>query len=88
MMQGAFDFFSEIFLSTGISGYFGPLALVVIGCYLATKDKALGVLWFVVECLVVAQYFALVEATPDYWWQIIILLLGGVLVLIPQLMDR
>jgi hypothetical protein len=88
MMQGAYDFFSEIFLSTEISGYFGPLALVVIGYYLATKDKGLGVLWFVVECLVLAQYFALVEATPDYWWQIFILLMGSILACVVPLMDR
>ena len=87
-MQTAYDLLYELFLSTEITGYLGPLAIVIIGYYLAKENKALGVLWFVVECLIMAQYFALLEATPDYWWQIIILLLGGVLVLIPQLMDR
>ena len=87
-MQTAYDLLFELFLSTGMIGYLGPLAIVIIGYVVAKKDKALGVLWFVVECLFMAQYFALLEATPDYWWQIIILLLGGVLVLIPQLMDR
>ena len=87
-MQTAYDLLFELFLSTGIIGYLGPLAIVIIGFVVTKKDKTLGVLWFVVECLFIAQYFALLEATPDYWWQIIILLLGGVLVLIPQLMDR
>ena len=87
-MQSAYDLLFELFLSTGMTGYLGPLAIVIIGYFVTQKDKALGVLWFVVECLFMAQYFALLEATPDYWWQIIILLLGGVLVLIPQLMDR
>jgi hypothetical protein len=87
-MQGAYDFFYELFLSTEISGYFGPLAIIIIGYFVAIKNKALGVLWFVVECLMMAQYFGLVEATPSYWWQIIILLLGCVVVLIPALMDK
>ena len=87
-MQTAYDILFELFLSTGIIGYLGPLAIVIIGYVVTKKDKTLGVLWFVVECLFIAQYFALLEATPAYWWQIIILLLGGVLVLIPQLMDR
>ena len=87
-MQTAYDLLFELFLSTGMIGYLGPLAIVIIGFVVTKKDKTLGVLWFVVECLFIAQYFALLEATPDYWWQIIILLLGGVLVLIPQLMDR
>ena len=88
MMQTAYDLLFELFLSTGMIGYLGPLAIVIIGFVVTKKDKTLGVLWFVVECLFIAKYFALLEATPDYWWQIIILLLGGVLVLIPQLMDR
>ena len=87
-MQGAYDFFYEIFLSTNISGYFGPLAIVIIGYFLAKKDRSLGVLAFVIQCLIAAQYFALVEATPEYWWQIIIILLGGILTCVAPLMDR
>ena len=87
-MQTAYDLLFELFLSTGIIGYIGPLAIVVLGYVLAKKDKSLGIIAFMAQCLFAAQYFALLETTPDYWWQIIILLLGGVLVLIPQLMDR
>jgi len=77
-MQGAYDLFYELFLTLEISGYFGPLAIVIIGYFVLQKDKFLGVLWFVVECLIIAHYLALVEATPDYWWHIIILLLGAI----------
>lgn len=87
-MQGAYDLFSELFLSTGISGYLGPLALVIIGYMVMDKDKILGVLWFVVECLFLAQYFALLDATPDYWWQIFILLFGGLFTCVFPLWDR
>lgn len=88
MMQSAYDLFYELFLSTGILGYLGPLALVIIGYVVMKRDKILGVLWFVVECLFIARYFALVEETPDYWWQIFILLLGGLLFCVYPLWDR
>ena len=86
-MQGAYDLFNELFLSTEISGYFGPLALVVIGYLLTKKEKNLGIFLIIVESLLIAQYLALIEATPDYWWQVIILLLGVILCAI-QLIDR
>jgi len=87
-MQGAYDLFYEMFLSTGISGYLGPLALVIIGYFVMKKDKILGVLWFVVECLFIAQYIDLVDATPDYWWQIFILLFGGFFTVVYPLWER
>ena len=80
--------FYQLFLSNNMWGYLGPIAVVIGGYFAMKKDTSLGVIWFVVECVIMAQYFALVEATPNYWWQIIILLLGGVLCLIPALMDR
>ena len=88
MMQGAYDLFTELFLSTGISGYLGPLALVMIGYVMANKDRVLGLLWFVVEWLFLAQYFELVEATPDYWWQIFIILFGGLFTLVYPLWNQ
>jgi len=70
------NLFDELFLSTEMWGYFGPLALVVIGYLLTKKNKELGIIFIIVDSLLMAQYFALVEATPNYWWQVIILLLG------------
>lgn len=87
-MQGAYDLFYEIFLSTEISGYLGPLAIVILGYMVMKKDRILGILWFVVECLFMAQYFDLVSATPDYWWQIFILLFGGLFTCVYPLWDR
>ena len=88
MIQSAYDIFYELFLSVGISGYFGPMALVLVGYFVAKKDRFLSVLWFIVECLVVSQYLALVSATPDYWWHIIIILFGGLFTLVYPLWDR
>ena len=70
------NWFDELFLSTEMWGYFGPLALVVIGWLLTKKEKPLGIFMIIVDSLVIAQYLALVAVTPDYWWHIIILLLG------------
>ena len=77
----------ELFLSTNMIGYFGPLALVVIGYLITKKNKELGIFMIIVDSLIIWQYFALIEATPDYWWHVIILLLGVVLCAI-QMMDR
>jgi hypothetical protein len=87
MMQGI-NWFEEVFLSTEIWGYFGPFALVIIGYYIAKEDSNLGILWFVLECLVVAQYLDLVTATPSYWWSIFLLLLGGIFTCVFPLLDR
>jgi len=87
-MQNAYDFFFEVFLSTGIIGYIGPLALIVGGYILAKKDKGLGIIAFIVQCLFAAQYLALVDVTPAYWWHIILIVVGGVLTCIAPLIDR
>jgi hypothetical protein len=78
----------DLFLSTEMIGYIGPLALVIIGYFVFKKDRFLGVLFFIVECLFIANYIALVEATPDYWWHIFILLFGGLFTCVYPLWDR
>ena len=72
------NWFDELFLSTEMWGYFGPLALVIIGVILTQKNKELGIIFIIVDSLIIAQYLALIEATPEYWWHVIILLLGVV----------
>jgi hypothetical protein len=77
MMQVyAINWFEELFLSTEMWGYFGPLALIVIGYLLTKKDKNLGIFFIIVDSLLIAQYLALVAVTPNYWWQVFILILG------------
>ena len=83
-----YELFYFLFLSNEIWGYFGPLLLVVVGFVLGKKDKVLGVVWFIVECLFIAQYATLMETTPDYIWHFLIILLGGIIVLIPALMSK
>ena len=83
-----FSIIEELFLSTGFVGYLGPLLLVVLGWFLVKKDKGLGVIAFIVESLFVAQYLALVETTPDYWWQILILIFGMLFTVVFPLWDR
>lgn len=80
--------FLDLFLSTEMIGYIGPLALVVTGWWLVKKDKGLGIIAFIVESLFLAQYLALVEATPDYWWQIFILFFGMLFTVVFPLWDR
>ena len=75
MMQDI-NWFSELFLSTEMWGYFGPLALVVIGFIVTKNERGLGIFFVIVDSLVIAQYLALVGTTPDYWWHIFILIFG------------
>ena len=72
------NIFEEMFLSTDIWGWFGPLAIIVVSFLILTnrKLKPLGILFIILEFLTISIYFDLVEATPWYWWNIIILLLG------------
>ena len=78
----------EVFFNTDLIGYIGPLAMVFVGWFLVKKDKGLGVIAFIVESLFVAQYLALVEATPDYWWHIFILIFGMLYTVVFPLWDR
>ena len=78
----------DFFLSTGMLGYIGPLAMVFVGWWAVKKDKGLGIIVFMVQSLFIAQYFALVEATPDYWWQIFILMFGMLFTVVFRLWDR
>ena len=72
---------SPYFLSTDIGGLIGPFALLIVGFALMTnkKYKPLGGLWIILELIVIAQYFTLLETDVAYWWHIIILSLGVVL---------
>ncbi len=83
----ASNIFTELFLSTEMWGYFGPLALVIIGVLLTKKNKELGILLIIVESLLISHYLTLIGDTPEYWWHVIILLFGVILCLI-QLLDR
>lgn len=70
------NWFSELFYSTEIWGWFGPVGLVVIGLLIPKKDKSLGIIFILLESLVIAHYTTLLDATPWYIWNIFILLLG------------
>lgn len=71
--------FYQLFFSLDMWGILGPSGLVIGGYFASRKDVNLGIIWFMVECLVVAQYLMLVTATPNYWWHVFIVLLGGLL---------
>lgn len=78
MMQTLFD---EIFLSTDMWGYFGVLALVIVGVFVTRKEKGLGIFFIIVDSLIIWQYLQLITATPAYWWNVFILLFGVILCL-------
>lgn len=82
------NLFEELFLETTFWGYLGPMALVIIGYFLSKKERYLGVLWFIMELLFIAQYMGMIDATPQYWWHIFILLFGGIFTCVFPFLDR
>ena len=70
------NIFEELFLTTDMWGLFGPLGLVVISYFMIKKARPLGIFFIIVDSVILAQYFTLVEATPFYWWQSFILIMG------------
>jgi len=72
------NWFSELFYSTDLWGWFGPIIIIVVSfiILLDKKKKPLGIFFIILESLIVAQYLTLVEATPWYWWNIYIMIFG------------
>ena len=68
--------FYELFLSTSMWGYFGPLALIVAGVFITQKQRGLGIFFIIVDSLIIWQYLQLVGTTPDYWWHTFIMVFG------------
>ena len=87
-MQSAYDFFYELFLTTEITSLFGPFALVILGYFIVKKYGILGIFYFIVESLFIAHYLNLVDATPFYWWHILILIFGSVFFCIVPLVAK
>lgn len=72
------NYFDELFLSTDIQGWIGPIVLIVIVFMILSNKKyrPLGIFFIILESLIIAYYFTLVEETPWYWWNIFIMILG------------
>ena len=72
------NWLEELWLSTDLWGWFGPLALIVISFIILTnkKYKGLGIFFIIVESLITYVYLELVVSEPWYWWNIIIMVFG------------
>ena len=69
------NWFEEIFLGLDMWGYFGVLALVVIGFYVTRQARELGIFFIIVDSLIIWQYLNLANYEL-YMWHVIILVLG------------
>lgn len=83
-----FDWLWQLFYSTDIYGILGPALLIILGFMLIKKDKALGIIWWVVEAIFISQYLDLAATTPMYFWNAVLLLLGAILQCAPILMKK
>ena len=78
------NWFDELFYSTELWGYLGPLALVLIGAKLTHEDKNLGLLWYIVMMFMTAYFY--LPSITTYYIQVFIMLFGGaVTCIVPQL---
>lgn len=86
MQTDILDFF---FTPDGI-GWLGPVALIILGFYMAKKSRGLGFVGAILEILFIANYLELIGAgEPAYWWHVALLILGGLpTCLLPTLLDR
>ena len=75
MMMQEINIFEELFLSLEMWGYFGPLALVVLGFLITKREKSLGIFFIIVDSLIIWQYLNMADYEL-YMWHAIILLLG------------
>lgn len=82
MMQT--EILEALFFNTDLLGYIGPFA-VVVACFLVMdKNKGLGLVCFLFEVLLLAQYFPMLEDDAAYIWHIGLIFFGG---LIPLLLS-
>lgn len=82
------NYLQELFFSATYTGWLGAFIIVYVGYVTAKKDKSLGVLWFVVECLFAYMYLDQIRFDGLFLWNSIIVLLGGIMVLVPSLMSK
>lgn len=71
----------EMFYSTEVWGWFGPLILVAGSFILLTnrKYKPLGIFFIILQSLLAFHYLTLLAVEPWYWWNAIFLILGIVI---------
>ena len=84
MLLQDINILDELFYSVELWGYLGPLALVIIGGLLCKKDKNLGLAMYIIF-LFMAGIFYLPLITTYYMQVFILIFLGAVTCLVPQL---
>lgn len=72
----------ELFFNIDLIGYIGPFAVVVVCALVMQKNKGLGLVCFLFEMFLLAQYFPLIVIDGRYIFHIMIIFFGGVLPLL------
>lgn len=85
MMLQSINWLDELFLSTEIWGWFGPLALIVIAYIVTTKYKGLGIFFIIVESLITYNYLTLVSVESWYWWNIYLMVFGILMTMVAMI---
>lgn len=82
------NIFQELFMSTEVWGYLGPLALVVAGLFFVKKERVLFIFFFLIDALFAYNYLQLISTDGLYIWHSIIMLFGALFTLVYPLWGR
>lgn len=70
------NWFDELFYSTEIWGYVGPLALVILGFVISAKNRVMGVFYYVILVIMVFTGYLNLDFVA-HAWKVLIILVGG-----------
>ena len=62
------DILQQLFFSTDIYSYFGPLAFIVASIFIVQKEKVTYLFFFVIEALITFEYMELISTNGWFIW--------------------
>lgn len=66
MMQ--IDILNQLFFSTEIYSYFGPLIFIVASIFIVQKERVTYLFFFIIEALITFRYLELISSNGWYIW--------------------
>ena len=68
------DILQQLFFSTEIYSYFGPLIFIVASIFIVQKERVTYLFFLVVESLITYQYFTLISSNGWFIWHAYLML--------------
>lgn len=72
------NYLSELFTSTSMWSLMGPAILVTITYFLTKEDQGLGLIWYLVSCIMAFSFYIDLSLSNAFFvWHILIIVFGG-----------